>query len=275
MLSVDEKSQIQALDRTQPGLHEEGPRWYEDLRLQTSRHHDPVRRPRRSRRQGDRPVHEAPSPSGVHLFPQCHRRQSAPQQDRPRRLPRPGSTPCSQASPQARVFRSVKELKDAIHGFIADTNAKPRPDRRRCQTRAPSVRFNSLDWLQRHSLLAKPHAASFSVVSKSRAERGESSVTRDLLEPSAIQRMVSRRVQSTPIGCPKTSTERAQRWSRQTAVKPPYRLTRGVLTQRLQVKNQTAGTLTAPPSVSTGRGISPVLGLQNSPLWRGGDQPLA
>jgi len=27
--------------------------------------------------------------------------------------------------------------------------------------------------------------------------------------------------------------------------------------------------------LSTGRGISPVLGLQNSPLWRGGDQPLA
>ena len=25
------------------------------------------------------------------------------------------------------VFRSVKDLKDAIHGFIADTNAKPRP----------------------------------------------------------------------------------------------------------------------------------------------------
>jgi transposase len=51
------------------------------------------------------------------------------------------------------VFRSLKELTDAIHSFIADTNANPKPfiwtkdpwqDHRRRQTRAPSVRFDPL-----------------------------------------------------------------------------------------------------------------------------------
>ena len=78
VLSVDEKSQIQALDRTQPGpSHEEGPRRDHDPRLQAQRHHDAVRRARRARRQGDRPLHAAPPPSGVHPLPQHHRSQSS------------------------------------------------------------------------------------------------------------------------------------------------------------------------------------------------------
>jgi hypothetical protein len=32
-----------------------------------------------------------------------------------------------QAAPQAWLFRSIQELKHAIHSFIADTNAKPKP----------------------------------------------------------------------------------------------------------------------------------------------------
>ena len=39
VLSVDEKSQIQALDRTQPGAHEEGSGRNHDPRLQAPRHH--------------------------------------------------------------------------------------------------------------------------------------------------------------------------------------------------------------------------------------------
>jgi hypothetical protein len=49
VLSVDEKSQIQALDHTQPGLPmKRGRARHDDPRLQTPRHHNPVRRPRRS-----------------------------------------------------------------------------------------------------------------------------------------------------------------------------------------------------------------------------------
>ena len=65
VLSVDEKSQIQALDRTQPGLplKEEGSRRHDDPRLQATRDDDPVRGARRRHRQGHRRMHEPPSPS--------------------------------------------------------------------------------------------------------------------------------------------------------------------------------------------------------------------
>ena len=52
------------------------------------------------------------------------------------------------------VFRSLQELKDAIHRFLDDINAKPKTlyldqgpqqNHRRRQTRAPSVRFDPLD----------------------------------------------------------------------------------------------------------------------------------
>jgi hypothetical protein len=46
VLSIDEKSQIQALDRTQPGLPiKPGKRGTMTHELQASRHDDPVRRP--------------------------------------------------------------------------------------------------------------------------------------------------------------------------------------------------------------------------------------
>jgi hypothetical protein len=85
VLSIHEKSQIQALDRTQPGLPMKKGRagtlmhdykrhgtttLFAALDVQTSWHHDLVRSPRRSRRQGHRSVYEAPSPSGAHSFPE-------------------------------------------------------------------------------------------------------------------------------------------------------------------------------------------------------------
>jgi transposase len=51
VLSVDEKPQIQALDRTQPGLPAQArPVRDDDPRLRAPRHHDPVRGPERARR---------------------------------------------------------------------------------------------------------------------------------------------------------------------------------------------------------------------------------
>jgi transposase len=67
VLSVDEKSQIQALDRTQPGLPMKrgraGTMTHDYIRRG---HHHPVRRPQCFRRHGDRPVHAAPSLRGIH-----------------------------------------------------------------------------------------------------------------------------------------------------------------------------------------------------------------
>ena len=83
VLSVDEKSQIQALDRTQPGLpHEEGPRPDHDPRLQTQRHNHPVRRPRHRHRRSLWALPAAASPSGVASVPAHDRRDHARRQSR-------------------------------------------------------------------------------------------------------------------------------------------------------------------------------------------------
>ena len=80
VLSVDEKSQIQALDRTQPGLPmKKGRAGTHDPRLHPERHHDPVRRAQRARRHGRRPVHAAAPAPGVPALPQPSRaRRSRP-----------------------------------------------------------------------------------------------------------------------------------------------------------------------------------------------------
>jgi hypothetical protein len=78
VLSIDEKSQIQALDRTQPGLPmKKGRCATMTSRLQAQRHHHPVRRPRHPRRQGHRALYAAPPASGVHSLSQCHRTRGA------------------------------------------------------------------------------------------------------------------------------------------------------------------------------------------------------
>ncbi len=66
VLCVDEKSQIQALDRTQPGpAAEEGSLRHDDARLPASRHDDVVRGHGLVGRSLDRRVHAASPPSGV------------------------------------------------------------------------------------------------------------------------------------------------------------------------------------------------------------------
>ena len=67
VLCVDEKSQIQALDRTQPLLPlRPGPLGSSDARLQAQWHDDPVRGVEHARREGNRRLHAAPSAPGVH-----------------------------------------------------------------------------------------------------------------------------------------------------------------------------------------------------------------
>jgi hypothetical protein len=71
VLCVDEKSQIQALDRTQPGLPiKKGPGPDDDARLQAQRHDNAVCRPRRNDRPSDRRMRAAPSRQGIHQFSQ-------------------------------------------------------------------------------------------------------------------------------------------------------------------------------------------------------------
>ena len=62
VLSVDEKSQIQALDRTQPALPPApGPVCPPDPRLRPARHDHPLRRAQCPGGDGDRELHAAPS----------------------------------------------------------------------------------------------------------------------------------------------------------------------------------------------------------------------
>ena len=164
VLSVDEKSQIQALDRTQPGLPMKpgraGTMTYDYKRHGTSH---AVRSPQHPRWHRHRPQHAAPSPPGVHSLPQydrgagpCgksdprHRRQlcdpqaskgapmagaasplDVPLRPRPRH---PGSTRSKASSPSSHrqrlkrgVFRSVIDLQVAINRFVAETNLNPKP----------------------------------------------------------------------------------------------------------------------------------------------------
>ena len=74
VLCVDEKSQIQALDRTQPGLPmKKGRAEYHDPRLQAQRHHHPVCGAEHAGRQGHRDLHAAPSTPRVPALSQIDR----------------------------------------------------------------------------------------------------------------------------------------------------------------------------------------------------------
>ncbi len=77
VLAVDEKSQIQALDRTQPGL----PMKKGCAGTMTHDYKRPdhaVRHAQRVGRHGHRPKHAPPPPSGVHPLPQPHRAHPYP-----------------------------------------------------------------------------------------------------------------------------------------------------------------------------------------------------
>ena len=76
VLSVDEKSQIQALDRTQPGLPMKKGR-AGTMTHDYKRHGVTTLFAALNVLEGKshRPMHAAPSPSGVYPLPQCHRCQ--------------------------------------------------------------------------------------------------------------------------------------------------------------------------------------------------------
>ena len=163
VLSVDEKSQIQALDRTQPGLPMKKGRlgtMTHDYKRHGTGH--PVRRPQRARGQGHRALHAAPPPPGVHPLPQRHRGRYPGRQGRPcdpRQLRRPQAcqgarlarppralhlplradllllAQCRrgllrealEAAPETHVFRSIVDLQVAINRFLDETNDNPKP----------------------------------------------------------------------------------------------------------------------------------------------------
>ena len=112
ILSVDEKSQIQALDRTQPGLPMKtgraGTMTHDYKRHGTT---TAVRRAERARRACHRPVHAAPSTPRVHSLPQRHRGRRARGKAGPcdpRQLRRPESIPRSAGGLRAiRAFSST------------------------------------------------------------------------------------------------------------------------------------------------------------------------
>src|SRR6267378_4317193 len=79
VLSIDEKSQIQALDRTQPGLPMKKGRAGTITHVQASWHDDIVRCAQCARRHRHRSRHATPSPSGVHPLPEHHRGTGASQ----------------------------------------------------------------------------------------------------------------------------------------------------------------------------------------------------
>ena len=90
-LSIDEKSQIQALDRTQPGLPIKPGRCqtmthdYKRHSLPSRKrgHHHAVRRAQRARRHRDRPLHAAPPSQRIHPLPQRRRAQGPGRQGDP------------------------------------------------------------------------------------------------------------------------------------------------------------------------------------------------
>ena len=163
VLSVDEKSQIQALDRTQPGLPmKEGRPRDHDPRLRAPRHHHAVRGPERARRHGAGPLHAAPPPPGVPPLPQRGRgggagRQAGPRHPRQLRHPQApqgpglaGAAPAldlplhpdlllvaqrgrdllrqaDPAAPRRGSFPSLVALQEAINRFLEEHNRDPRP----------------------------------------------------------------------------------------------------------------------------------------------------
>ena len=164
VLSVDEKSQIQALDRTQPGLPlKKGRCRHDDARLHAQRHHHPVRRAQRARRQRHRPVHgsvtatRSSSASSTRSRPRCPPASwsmpsstTTPPTSTPRSAP---GSPAIRAGPSTSrppaaswlnavegffaklarrrlkrgVFHSLVDLQEAINRFVAEANRDPSP----------------------------------------------------------------------------------------------------------------------------------------------------
>ena len=163
VLCVDEKSQMQALDRTAPLLPMmPGGAGAADPRLRASRHHQPVRGARHGHRQSDRPDPAPAPPSGVPAVPQDHRRNhtadldlhlildnyathktpqiqqlagqapAVPSALHPDRtvLAQPGRTLVRRLTNRncaARTHRSVAALEADVQNWIDAWNADPKP----------------------------------------------------------------------------------------------------------------------------------------------------
>lgn len=163
VLSIDEKSQIQALDRTQPGLPLKRGRSATMTHDYKRRHDHAVCSSRCPDRRGVRAQHAAPPASGVHPLPQCSRsrysgRQARPRDPRQLRHPQARESarlarspfalnvplhadfqfmverPSRASSPSSRVaglqngvLRSVVDLQAAINRFIGEHNQSPKP----------------------------------------------------------------------------------------------------------------------------------------------------
>ena len=116
VLCVDEKSQIQALERSQPllpvGLGLCG-RGYP--RLQAPRHHDPVCRPGHRHRRSDDPVQAPSSAPGVSPVPTPHRGQRAP---RPRRACRGRQLQHPQARQGQAMAGSSPPISPSLHPHL-------------------------------------------------------------------------------------------------------------------------------------------------------------
>ena len=113
VLCIDEKSQIQALDRTQPMLPmRPGPGGAAHPRLQAPRHHHAVRRARRGDGRGHRTVQEAAPGTRV---PRLPRRGGAQRPCRTRRPCRHGQRiePQDQVDPE--LVRQASALASTLH----------------------------------------------------------------------------------------------------------------------------------------------------------------
>jgi transposase len=137
VLSVDEKSQIQALDRTQPGLPMKKGRGQTMPRLQAQRHHHAVCRAQHRHRRGLRPLPATASPSGMAEVPSPDRQNRRGRKASPhhlRQLRHPQASNCRPLDGEAQT------LPRALHahlGLMAEHGRAllPRPDREQHPTR--------------------------------------------------------------------------------------------------------------------------------------------
>ena len=164
VLCVDEKSQIQALDRTQPGPADEaGPARHHDPRLQAAWHDDVVRRVERADRRGHRPMPRPSSAPGILEVPAAPRPgvpgptsrctsswtttrptstrrfasgwpparasnyTSRPPAPRGSTSSRAGFSKLTEQRLRRGVFCSVQELVAAIKDYLTHHNAEPKP----------------------------------------------------------------------------------------------------------------------------------------------------
>src|SRR5215469_17048280 len=116
VLSVDEKSQIQALDRTQPSLPMKkgrcGTMTHDYKRHGTTTLFAATQR---AGRKDHRPLHTAPPPSGVYPLSQHHRSRHPGRQDNPRR---PRQLRYAQAPQGARLARPAPTVSLSFHADL-------------------------------------------------------------------------------------------------------------------------------------------------------------